>query len=136
MRKILVLAATAVVLTSCGRAAAEAPDSNNPAHCLAAFHYAAYWFAVGKEPDKVAQELAKGLYVMQRVKADGGSPPAVLAEAKQFTSTHVKNSKDMDALFIACSKAQAYDPRFRAEFGALIEKARPLVSNYEAAVSR
>jgi hypothetical protein len=133
--RILFLAAACMSLASCRSAAAASPDSNNPAHCLAAFNYAAYWFKVGNEPDKIAQELAHGLYVMEKVKSDGGSASDVLAEAKQFSLAHVKNSKEMDALYLACGKAQAYDPRFRAEFSGLLVKARPLAPQFEAAAT-
>jgi hypothetical protein len=131
--RILVLTAASLGLASYGNATPASPDSN-PAHCLAAFNYYAYWFKVGHEPDKVAHEPARGMYVMERVKSDGGSPP--VAEGKQFTRTHVKNSSEMDALYVACAKAQAYDPQFRAEFSGLIEKARPLVPQYEPQATR
>ena len=130
--RILFLAAASISLASCGNATAA---SNNPAHCLAAFNYAAYWFKVGNEPDKVERQLAYGLYVMEKVKSDGGSASEVLAEAKQFSVAHVKNSKEMDALYLACAKAQAHDPRFRAEFPGLLEKARLLVPQFEAAAT-
>jgi hypothetical protein len=128
----LFLAAASMSMVGCGSATAAGPGSNTPAHCLAAFNYAAYWFKVGNEPDNVAQELAHGLYVMEKVKSDGGLASDVLAEAKQFSLAHAKNSKEMGALYLACGKAQANDPRFRAEFSRLLAKARPLVPQFEA----
>lgn len=131
----LILVAALIGLAGCSNASAESADSNNPAHCLAAFNYNAYWFKVGNRPEKVTEYLARGLYVMERVKSAGGSPAPVLSEAKQFTVDHVKDSKVMDALGVACGKAQAHDAQFRAEFGDLIEKARPLVPRFEAAAT-
>ena len=131
--RFLFLAAACVSLVGCRNATAASPD--NPAHCLAAFNYAAYWFKVGNEPDKVAQELAHGLYVIEKVKSDGGSGSDVVAEAKRFSVAHVKNSKEMGALYLACGKALAYDPQFRAEYSELLAKARPMVPRYEAAAT-
>ena len=130
--RLLLLASVSIVLAGCGNSTVASPDSNNPAHCLAAFNYYAYWFKVGHEPGKVAEELARGMYVMEQVKAAGISPSEVLAEGKEFTQMHVKNSNEMDALYAACAKSQAYDPRFRAEFRTLIGKAAPLVPKFEA----
>jgi len=45
------------------------------------------------------------------------------------------NAKVMDAVGLACGKAQANDAQFRTEFGNLIEKARPLVPQFEAAAT-
>ena len=131
----LILVAALVELAGCSNATAANADSNNPAHCLAAFNYDAYWFKVGKQPEKVAEYLARGLYVLEKVKSAGGSQGEVLSEAKQFSVAHVKDSKVMDAVGLACGKAQANDAQFRTEFGNLIEKARPLVPQFEAAAT-
>jgi len=133
--RILVLAAASIGLAGCSKEAAAVPDSNNPAHCLAAFNYDAYWFKVGNQPEKVAEYLARGFYVLEKVKSAGGSQAQVLAEAKQFSLGHVQDSKQMDALGLTCGKALAGDERFRAEFADLIKKARPLVPQFEAAAT-
>jgi len=135
MRNLVVVAAM-IGLAGCSNATAASPDSNNPAHCLAAFDYNAHWFKVGNQPEKVAEYLARGLYVLEKVKSEGGSQAHVLSEAKEFSAGHVKDSKQMDALGLACGKALAEDARFRAEFAALIQKARPLVPQFEAAATR
>lgn len=133
--RIIILAAAAIGLAACGEATVASPDSNNPAHCLAAFDYDAYWFKVDNQPKKVAEYIARGLYVMQKVKSSGGSQAQVLAEAKQFSVGHAKDSKQMDALGLECGKALAGDAGFQAEFADLIEKARPLVPQFEAATT-
>src|SRR3569833_2804580 len=107
--RVFLLAAVSTALVSCSNARAANLDSSNPAQCLAAFNYDAYWFKVGNEPDKVAEYLARGLYVMGKAKAEGHSPAAVLAEAKEFSALHVKDSKAMDALSISCGKALSAD---------------------------
>jgi len=129
--RIILLAAASMSLASCSGAVAATPDSNNPAHCLAAFNYDAYWFRVGHEPEKVAEYLARGLYLLAKVKSAGGSPASVLAESKQFSREHVKNDKEMDALSLACGMALAHDAQFRAEFAGYVDQARPLVSGYQ-----
>ena len=135
MRIRVVVAAASIALAGCSNATAAGADSDNPAHCLAAFNYDAYWFKVDNQPEKVAEYIARGLYVLEKVKSGGGSQAEVLAEAKQFSVGHVKDSKQMDALGLACGKALAGDAQFRAEFAGLIEKARPLVPQFEAAAT-
>lgn len=132
MRNFLMVAAL-MGLAGCNKANAAPADSSNPAHCLAAFNYDAYWLKVGKKPEKVAEYIARGLYVLDRVKSAGRSQAQVLSEAKQFSVGHVQDMKVMDALGLACGKAQADDAQFRSEFGNLIEKARLLVPQFEAA---
>jgi hypothetical protein len=134
MRKLAVIIAS-IGLAGCGGATAATSGTYNPAQCLASFEYDATVFKLGNMHDKVAQYLARGMYVMGKVKSDGGSPAKVLTEAKQYSRDHAADSKQMDALHMACGKALAQDPTFRAEFPGLIERARPLVPKFEAAAS-
>jgi hypothetical protein len=121
----LALVAPALLLTwSCSRAAANTPDRHNPAHRIAAFNNAAYWFKVGHRPEKIIAMMARGAFEMQKVKARNVSPAAVLTEAKTFTQTYVKDQKTMDALFVACGSAQDADPHFREELPALLARVR------------
>ena len=131
----LVIAAALMELAGCSNATAASADSNIPAHCLAAFNYNAYWFKLGNQPEKVAEYIARGLYVLEKSKSAGASQAEVLSEAKQFSVGHAKDSKVMDALGLACGKAQANDAQFRTEFADLIEKARPLVPQFEPAAT-
>ena len=130
--RYMFLALASFSLASCSYANAETPDSNNPAHCLAAFNYDAYWFKVGKDHEKVAYYLAQGAYVLERAQASGASQSEVIQGAKRFSTAYVKNGKEMDALSIECGKKLAYDARFRAELPSLIGRARPHVAEYEA----
>lgn len=132
MRNLAVIIAS-LGLAGCGGATAATSGTYDPAQCLAAFEYDATVFKLGNMHDKVAQYLARGMYVMEKVKSDGGSPAEVLSEAKQFSRDHAADSKQMDALHMACAKALADDPTFRAEFPELIERAQPLVPRFEAA---
>jgi hypothetical protein len=113
-----------LALASCNRAGAVQPDSSNPAHCIAAFHYGAYWFKVGNRPDKVTDMVARGMFEMQKIKSSGGSASAALAEGKALTRLYAADSKKMDALFTACGLAQDADPRFREELPELRANAR------------
>jgi hypothetical protein len=134
MRK-LIIAAASIGLAGCSGATAATSGSYDPAQCLASFEYDATVFKLGHMHDKVAQYLARGMYVMEKVKSGGGSPAEVLSEAKQYSRDHAADSQAMDALHMACGKALAADPAFQAEFPGLIERARPLVSKFEAAAT-
>lgn len=134
MRNLVIVAAS-MALAGCSGATAATSETYNPAQCLAVFEYDATVFNLGHQPEKVVQYLARGMYVMEKVKSDGGSPAQVLAEAKQYSIDHVADSKQMDALHLACGKAQAEDSTFRAEFPNLIERARALAPKFEAAAT-
>ena len=134
MRNLAVIIAS-IGLAGCGGATAATSGTYNPAQCLASFEYDATVFKLGNMHDKVAQYLARGIYVVAKVKSDGGSPAEVLTEAKQYSRDHAADGKQMDALHMSCGKALAQDPAFRAEFPDLIERARPLVPKFEAAAT-
>jgi hypothetical protein len=121
-----------MALAACSDATAGRSGAYDPAQCLASFEYDATVFKIGHMPDKVAEYMARGMYVMQKVKSDEGSPAAVLADAKRYSIIHARDSKQMDALHMACGKALAADPTFRAEFADLIDRARPLVPKFKA----
>jgi len=124
MRRWALVAGALLPTSSCNRAAANAPDGNNPAHCIAAFNYAAYWFKVGHRPEKIIAMMARGAFEIEKVKARGASPAAALTEAKTFTQKYVKDQKTMDALFVACGSAQDADLHFREELPALLARVR------------
>ncbi len=121
MKRILTLAS--LVLAGCDRAAAVELDSRNPAHCLAAFQYAAHWFDIGKRPVKVRAMAARWVYEMERVSASGRSPDEAKAQAKRISESYGDDSKEMDALFLSCGQAQDKDPRFHAELPTLLRAA-------------
>jgi hypothetical protein len=119
------LAATALlVLSACSSATATPPDGHNPAHCIAAFNNAAYWFNVGQRQDLVVAMVARGIFEMEKVKSSGGSAATALAEAKSLTQAYGQDQKKMDALFVACGSAEDADPRFREEHADLLARAR------------
>jgi hypothetical protein len=123
MRYPFVIAVT-LIAESCGPTAAVGPDSHNPAHCIAAFNNAAYWFKIGQRPQKVTAMLARGAFEMEKVKAAGGSASAAIAEAKALTKAYAEDQKQMDALFLECGSAQDGDPHFRQELPHLLARVR------------
>lgn len=134
MRTAFISAAASVLLVGCGKASASPPDSPNPVHCFAAFNYAAYWFKVGKEPTRETEMLARAQYELDRAKRAGIRDP--LSEAKDLIRAHGKNDKEMDSLFLGCSKAQNLDDNFRAELPKLMVRAQTeLLPKYEVAAT-
>lgn len=117
----LITAVTA--LTACSQAAAVVPDSRNPAHCIAAFHYYAYWMNKGDQPRKATGMMARAIFEMNKIKAVGGSVAAAKAEGIALTKAYAANERQMDALFLACGSAQDADPKFHEQASSLIETA-------------
>ena len=68
--------------------------------------------------------VARGIFEMQKVKSSGGSASTALDEGKALTRAYVKDTKKMDALFMACESAQDTDPQFREELPKLLANAR------------
>ena len=120
----LIVAATLVSLAACGKADAIVPDSGNPAHCVAAFNYANYWMRVGKSPERATAMLARAMYEIDKIKSNGGSVEDAKAEGMALTKAYAEDTKKMDALFIACGKAQDADPQFRARLAKFLAAAR------------
>ena len=124
MKGIFIVASGAIALAACGRAVAVTPESKNPAHCLAAFNYGAYWFNVGKRPDKATAMVARAMFEMNKIEAKGGSLSDAKAEGMALTKAYANNAKEMDALFLACGQAQDSDAQFRAQLPILLAAAR------------
>ena len=123
--RVLVLAAPVLLaLSACGSAKAITPDNHNPAHCIAAFNNAAYWFKIGQKPEKVTAMMARGAFEMEKAKAAGHSAAATLAEGEAFTEAYAKDQTAVDALFLACGAAQDANPRFREELPELLARVR------------
>lgn len=114
-------------LGACGVANASAPDSGNPAHCLAAFHYARTIALRGQpsDVDLAVQSTARGLYEGLKLKArgafDGGR-----TEGEALLSEQAGNGKAMVSLMLDCAKRQDADAEYRKlnESGALMAAAR------------
>jgi len=124
MKRVSVVTSGALALAASGQAVAVTPDSKNPAHCLAAFNYANYWFKVGHSPDDARAMMARGIFELNKIKATGGSVAVAKDEATELTKAHADNEKQMDALFVACGSAQDADPQFKAQLPALLAEAR------------
>ena len=131
MKRAVIVASTVIALVACGRARAETPDSKNPAHCIAALNYGAYWFNVGKRPDKVTAMVARGIFEMNKIKASGGSVADAKAEGMALTKAYADNEKEMDALLVACGSAQDADTQFKAQQPTLLAAARKAQAEHQ-----
>lgn len=116
-----------IPLAACGSASASTPDSTNPAHCLAAFHYARTIALKGQPADMslAVQSTARSLYEMRRLKARGLFEDG-RAEGEALLSRNAKDEKVMMGLVLDCAKQQDADPDYRAlnESGNLMAAAR------------
>ena len=110
---VVVSLAVCALLSGCSAAHSAMPDSNNPAHCIAAFNYGAYWFKVGHRDRGVRNMRVRGAYEMEKLKAAGRSLDDAFAEGKALTQRYVRDEKVMDRLFKECGEAQDADPNFR-----------------------
>lgn len=125
MRAVIVVIAAGTALAGCSKAFAAQPDSRNPAHCIAAMNFSAYWLGRGnKYPDQVAEVRARWLFEGQKIKASGRSVDAAKAESAALTRAYGNNLEKMNALGAACAKAEDQDPRFQAEKATLIATVR------------
>jgi hypothetical protein len=131
MNRALSMSTVIMALAACSPAAAVAPDSQNPAHCIAAFNYGAYWFKVGKRPEKVTAMVARGIFEMNKIKASGGSVADARAEGEALTKAYANDQNQMDALFVACGSAQDADAQFKAQLPSLLVSAREAQARYQ-----
>ena len=131
MKRVFMVASGVVALAACGQAVAVTPDSKNPAHCVAAFNYGAYWFNVGKRPDKATAMVARAMFEMNKIKSKGGSLADAKAEGMALTKAYADNAKEMDALFIACGSAQDADVQFKAQLPTLLAAARKAKAEHQ-----
>jgi len=115
MRGVLAIVAASIVLSGCGRAVAAAPDSRNPAHCIAALSMAQAWNDTDKSsrhPEYSAQYRAIATYEIEKVRKSGGSVDATIKEAVAFNHAYNKDPRVVEVL-VACLKAAAQDPNLR-----------------------
>ncbi|HYU94620.1 MAG TPA: hypothetical protein VE989_00460 [Sphingomicrobium sp.] len=103
-----------VLISGCSAAhSATTPDSQNPAHCIAAFNYGAYWFRLDHNDRRVRNMYVRAAYEMEKLKAKGESATGALADGKVLTERYARDQDAMDRLFKACGDAQDADPKFR-----------------------
>ena len=131
MHRFSVIAMAAFSVGACGQAGATAPDHNNPAHCIAAYNYGAFWLSqdASSQP-KVAAEIAKGIYEMNKIKASGASVDAAQLESERLSKAYAKDSTAMDALYQDCTEALRADAEFRRQFQTLLQQAKSVAANY------
>jgi hypothetical protein len=125
MRRTIAIILAGSALAACARASAAFPDSHNPAHCYAAFNYAAYWMGRGdKYPEKVTQMWARAIFEAKKAQSTGESTKALYDEAAALTKANAKDLDGMDALVVDCMNAQNSDPIFRGAWPRLMQAAR------------
>ena len=129
MKRALIVTAGIIGLTGCGTAGAVVPDSGNPAHCVAAFNYANYWFKVGKQPERATAMVARAMYEIDNIREQGGSVADAKNEGMALTKAYAKDAKQMDSLSLACGKAQDADPQFSSRLPKLLAAARAAEGN-------
>jgi hypothetical protein len=135
MRWAVAVAIGSMLVSACGKAQAIAPDSTNPAHCIAAFHWGAYWFSVTTPKhtpnrEKIAEMVAHARYELNKIKASGASVEAAKKQGEELTKAYAKEGKKLDELMLDCSIAQANDPEFRKQWQSLLASARSEAANY------
>lgn len=106
--------------TACSPASAVLPDSGNPAHCIAGFHYAAYAFKTGGQPKRATPMIVRAIFEMEKLKAAGTSEAAAREESTRLTRAYASDHETMMALVRACGEAQDSDPKYKAELPRLI----------------
>ena len=125
MHRLVLAVSASMVLASCGKAEAIAPNPSNPAHCIAAFNYGTYWFSVApRNSEKIARMMAQAKYEAIKIKSSGRSLSEAEAEGAALTKAYAKDGKEMNRLMLACGIAQAHDAEFRKQFPSLLEWAR------------
>jgi hypothetical protein len=105
--------------------APPAPDSGNPAHCIAGYNW--MWNLLHKRGDASAalrlQATARELYLADKLRrsgqADGGQ-----AEATSITLKYGSDGNIMGALAQSCEEALKSDRGFRDNEEALMSRAR------------
>ena len=115
---------TLAVLSACSTAMAVVPDSGNPAHCIAGFHYAAYAFKVAKQPQRATPMVARAIFEMEKLRVSGASEADARAESMALTKNYANDHDRMMTLIEACGSAQDSDPKYRAELPRLFALAR------------
>jgi len=128
-RVVVAYSVCLLLLGACGRATAELADSNNPAHCLAAYNYAHLIFRRGPHPDKAAALSMNARTTFESLRLDkAGEYPVALSQAGDFARKHRADEQMMMDLLAKCEADQDADPAYRAALkdGSLLAAARRL----------
>lgn len=115
-----------ICLAACSSPSSVEPNSKNPAHCVAAFNYAAYWFGQGKKDERrITQMKVRAFFELDKIKSSGD-----LAIAKQqstaLTKRYGRNLKVMTNLLGDCIRIQNEDSNFTLAKDQLWARARNL----------
>lgn len=108
MRKPLVITMAAVALGGCGSATAATPDSKNPAHCVAAFGYAAHLFTKGNQRSLATKMMSRAETELQKASQAGRDREDVISESRRFAKALIGQDRpeQMDRLVLGCLKQQ------------------------------
>jgi hypothetical protein len=115
MRGVLAIVVASALLSGCGKAVAAAPDSRNPAHCIAALSMAQAWNDADKSsrhPEYSAQYRAIAQYEVDKIRKSGGSVHDTIEESVAFNHAYAKDPRVVDVL-MGCMKNAAKDPNLR-----------------------
>jgi hypothetical protein len=132
---MIAVAMASMMVSACGSAKAVTPDATNPAHCIAAFHWGAYWFGTttpkhAPNRAKIAEMMAHARYELNKIKASGASVSAAKAESEELTKAYAEDGGKLDKLMLDCSLAHASDIEFRKQWPTLLASARPDAEKY------
>ena len=115
MRGVLAITAAAIVMSGCGKAVAAAPDSRNPAHCIAALTMAQAWNDADKSsrhPEHSAQYRTIVEYEVEKIRKSGGSVHDLIEEAVAFNHAFKDDPRVAD-IVMECLRTAAKDPKVR-----------------------
>ena len=118
------LGSLAIGLAACSAPSSGEPNSKNAAHCVAAFNYAAYWYAQGNKDERGIIEMkARALFELDKIKASGNLDISK-QESIDLTKRYDRDGKRMTILLSDCIKVQNENGRFRLAIDRLLERAQ------------
>lgn len=135
MRRLAFIGMVSLVVSACGTAKAVTPDATNPAHCIAAFGWGAYWFGMTTPKHtpnraKIAEMLAHARYERNKIRASGASVSAAEAEGENLTKAYAEDGDKLGKLMLDCSLAHTNDAEFRQQWPSLLASARADAERY------
>jgi hypothetical protein len=123
MHRFTAIAAASLIAAGCSSASAT-PNSQNPAHCVAAINYTNFWLRQGGKTELLINGTARAVFVLNQIRASGASLKEAKAEGARLTKAIGNDPERMNALAVECLEAQDRDPKFSAELPALIALVR------------
>ena len=131
MNRFALLIAASLIVGGCNSVAAATPDSQKPAHCLAAIQYTNSWLRQGGKQELMMNGAARSVFVLKKIQASEMSLEAAKADATALIKAYGNDPERMNALAMECLAAQDRDPQFSAQLPALLAlvRANPQLAN-------